>query len=87
MKRVTMSIFLDLSKVFDIISHENLIKRPAHPDFMSQTCGKCHNQHVAETSHSLHFTLKNTKFQKPQTGRPGTATTGELIFKWIFGKL
>ncbi len=41
------------------IAHNGLIKRPAHPDNMERTCGKCHQQQVEETAHSLHFTLKN----------------------------
>ena len=41
------------------LSHENLIKRPAHPDYMLQTCGQCHQQQVDQSVHSLHFTLKN----------------------------
>ena len=41
------------------IAHSDLIKRPAHPDNMLRTCGKCHQQQVEDTAHSLHFTLKN----------------------------
>jgi hypothetical protein len=40
------------------IAHSDLIKRPAHPDNMGRTCGKCHQQQVEDTAHSLHFTLK-----------------------------
>ena len=39
--------------------HENLIKRPAHPFHMEQTCGPCHPNEVNSARHSLHFTLKN----------------------------
>ncbi|MCF8057127.1 MAG: hypothetical protein K9K37_10890 [Desulfocapsa sp.] len=40
-------------------AHTDLIKRPGHPDKIRLTCGKCHQQQVEETFHSLHFTLKN----------------------------
>ena len=39
--------------------HENLIRHPAHPDHMIQTCGQCHEQQVKSSVHSLHFTVKN----------------------------
>lgn len=42
-----------------IFSHEGLIKRPAHPDNMAKTCGQCHRKQVEDTTHSLHFTVKN----------------------------
>ncbi len=41
------------------VAHGDLIKRPAHPNNMIRTCGKCHQQQVENTAHSLHFTLKN----------------------------
>ena len=40
-------------------AHRNLLVQPAHPQFMQQTCGKCHRQIVESAQHSLHFTLKN----------------------------
>jgi len=39
-------------------AHKSLILRPAHPDNMEKVCGKCHQDQVASTAHSLHFTLK-----------------------------
>ncbi len=39
--------------------HKNLIKQPSHPNHMLTTCGKCHEEYVKESRHSLHFTLKN----------------------------
>jgi hypothetical protein len=41
------------------VSHEGLIRQPAHPDHMAQTCGQCHEKQVEDSTHSLHFTLKN----------------------------
>ncbi len=41
------------------IAHKNLIKQPAHPDFLSQTCLKCHPDQVSNCQNSIHFTLKN----------------------------
>ncbi|HID69071.1 MAG TPA: hypothetical protein EYP35_01110 [Desulfobacterales bacterium] len=40
-------------------AHKELIFLPSHPDNMNKTCGKCHPKQVENTSHSLHFTLKN----------------------------
>ncbi len=40
-------------------AHENLLTHPAHPDFMAQTCGKCHAKEVESCRGALHFTLKN----------------------------
>lgn len=41
------------------LAHENMIMRPAHPDNMEKSCGRCHQDQVKNTTHSLHFTLKN----------------------------
>ncbi len=38
-------------------AHAGLIARPAHPDYMAKTCGRCHPQQVADIRTSLHFTL------------------------------
>ena len=40
-------------------AHAGLIARPAHPDHMHETCGKCHSDLVLESTGSLHFTLRN----------------------------
>ncbi|MFH1217079.1 MAG: hypothetical protein V1706_11320 [Pseudomonadota bacterium] len=39
-------------------AHENLIRYPAHPDHMMQSCGPCHGEQVGKAEHSLHFTMK-----------------------------
>lgn len=41
------------------ISHDGMIAKPAHPDNMMASCGKCHASQVKDSLHSLHFTLKN----------------------------
>jgi hypothetical protein len=41
------------------VAHENMIARPAHPDNMEQVCGKCHQDQVKNTVHSIHFTLQH----------------------------
>jgi hypothetical protein len=41
------------------IAHKGLVARPAHPDHMLDTCGKCHEDIVRESAVSLHFTLRN----------------------------
>lgn len=38
-------------------AHRGLIARPAHPDTMGQTCGKCHGKIVSELKDTLHLTL------------------------------
>lgn len=40
-------------------AHANLIAKPAHPDVMMQTCGKCHESQVKDSHNSLHFTSRN----------------------------
>lgn len=40
-------------------AHNNLVKKPAHPDFMEKKCGKCHGDRVSVMAESLHFTLEN----------------------------
>jgi hypothetical protein len=40
-------------------AHAGLVARPAHPDRMAETCGKCHEQAVPELASSTHFTLRN----------------------------
>lgn len=42
------------------IAHQGLIKSPAHPDHMIQSCGSCHNQFTGQLQQSLHYTLKNS---------------------------
>ncbi len=39
-------------------AHLALIRQPAHPRSMQETCGKCHPKIVQSAQHSLHFTLK-----------------------------
>ncbi len=41
------------------VSHQGLIRSPAHPDNMSSTCGACHRKQCDLAADSLHFTLKN----------------------------
>ncbi|MCF6187228.1 MAG: hypothetical protein L3J49_07105 [Desulfobulbaceae bacterium] len=40
-------------------AHLNLVARPASPEYMAITCGKCHPTQVQNCADSLHFTLKN----------------------------
>lgn len=40
-------------------AHAGLIRYPAHPAHMAQSCGPCHPRQVNTARHSLHFTLKN----------------------------
>ncbi len=40
-------------------AHKGLIRRPADPENMVTTCGKCHAKQLQECVGSLHFTLKN----------------------------
>lgn len=40
-------------------AHAGLIRLPAHPDHMEQSCGPCHPKQVTGVHHSLHFTVKN----------------------------
>jgi hypothetical protein len=40
------------------LAHADLIPRPAHPDHLQQSCGKCHPAEVAATTASAHFTLQ-----------------------------
>lgn len=37
-------------------AHTGMLSRPAHPDHMAATCGKCHNDQVKNARQSLHFT-------------------------------
>ena len=39
-------------------AHADLIAKPAHPDSMVETCGRCHPEKTAGISESLHFTLR-----------------------------
>jgi hypothetical protein len=41
------------------VSHNGMVAEPGHPLNMMSTCGKCHEEQVTESSHSLHFTMKN----------------------------
>lgn len=40
-------------------AHAQLIAQPAHPDYMTQTCGKCHPKILSSIQNSTHFTLRN----------------------------
>lgn len=40
-------------------AHRDLVVMPAHPEFMTGTCGRCHPKTVQESSTDLHFTLRN----------------------------
>jgi hypothetical protein len=40
-------------------AHSGLITQPAHPEYMAQNCGPCHDSIIKESLSSLHFTLKN----------------------------
>lgn len=40
-------------------AHENLIRRPAHPNNMEQNCGRCHLEQLHTARKSAHFTLAN----------------------------
>jgi hypothetical protein len=40
-------------------AHSNLLSRPAHPDNLENTCGKCHKDEVTELKTSTHYTLQN----------------------------
>ncbi|MCK5228063.1 MAG: hypothetical protein KAK02_07630, partial [Desulfobulbaceae bacterium] len=39
-------------------AHGGLVGQPAHPDHMTEKCGRCHSQ-VETVRKSLHFTLHN----------------------------
>lgn len=41
------------------LAHANLIAKPANPDVMMQTCGRCHERQVTDSHGSLHFTSSN----------------------------
>jgi hypothetical protein len=40
-------------------AHTGLVAKPAHPDFMVDSCGGCHPENVQDSRTSLHFTLRN----------------------------
>ncbi|PLX49879.1 MAG: hypothetical protein C0613_05860 [Desulfobulbaceae bacterium] len=40
-------------------AHTDLVSRPAHPDFMTTSCGPCHAEQVSGSHVSLHFTNAN----------------------------
>jgi len=40
-------------------AHKGLVAKPATPENMVVTCGKCHPEHVQRCGDSLHFSLKN----------------------------
>jgi len=40
-------------------AHLGLLRQPAHPENMGESCGPCHGTQVAMAADSLHFTLKN----------------------------
>ncbi len=40
-------------------AHQDLVTMPAHPDKMTEICGRCHQDEVAAALQSDHFTLKD----------------------------
>ncbi len=55
-------------------AHTGLLAKPAHPDVMMQTCGKCHEAQVQNSHESLHFTSRN----EVNTVRKAFGATTEL---------
>ncbi len=40
-------------------SHSGLIAKPAHPEYMNESCGSCHEVETSAITDSSHFTLRN----------------------------
>ncbi|MDD3619026.1 MAG: hypothetical protein RBR09_08400 [Desulfobulbaceae bacterium] len=40
-------------------AHAGLVARPAHPDRMAETCGRCHEEAVRQLGAATHLTLRN----------------------------